>query len=189
MPSLVAAAAARSKGNKKAKARAEKTTKKLNRATPSQTMSAGLKPCANNLNAFADGLPKRKRNIVELVKQIETLQARAVLRCLHLLPLADTTAAAAFAKRAAGNGTEAATLLGEPLSGHLPVLAVDGHAHAASADEHASATPQLHGAEVVGELCDQVACDDGTCESEDGGARVHHASPLAEFCLRGGVGS
>jgi len=108
---------------------------------------------------------------------------------LNLLPLADTAAAAALAECAAGDGAEAATLLGEPLSGHLSVLAVDGHAHAASADEHASATPQLHGAEVVGELCDQVACDDRAGESEYGCAGVHHASPLAKFGLCGRVGS
>lgn len=67
MPSLVAAAAAHSKGNKKAKARAKTTTKmptlgkqEAESATPSQTMSAGLEPCAKNLNALAGELPKEK---------------------------------------------------------------------------------------------------------------------------------
>ena len=112
-----------------------------------------------------------------------------MLKALHFFALADITTAAALAERATGDGAEAATLLREPLVGHLPVLAVDGHAHAAGADEHASTAPQLHGAEVVGELSDQVACDDRTCESKDGSARVHHAGPLAEFCLRGGIRS
>lgn len=107
-----------------------------------------------------------------------------------LLSLADTTATAALAQHGTGgNGAETTALVREPLARHLAVLAVDGHGHAAGADEHASAAPQLHGAEVVLELGDQVACDDGARESEDRRARVHHARPLAEFCLRGGVGS
>lgn len=33
---------------------------KAESTTPSRTMSAGLEPCAENLNAFADELPKEK---------------------------------------------------------------------------------------------------------------------------------
>ena len=123
------------------------------------------------------------------VQANKNVASKSSAQGLDLFPLADTATAAALAERSAGDGAEAATLFGEPLAGHLPVLAVDGHAHAAGADEHASATPQLHGAEIVGKLGDQVACDDGTCESEDRSARVHHTGPLAELCLRGGVGS
>ena len=34
---------------------------KAESATPSQMMSAGLKPCAENLNALAVELPKKKK--------------------------------------------------------------------------------------------------------------------------------
>jgi hypothetical protein len=64
MPPL-AAAATHSKGNKKGKAKI--TTKmtttgdqKPESATRSQKTSAGLEPCAMNLNALADELPKEK---------------------------------------------------------------------------------------------------------------------------------
>lgn len=67
------------------------------------------------------------------------------------------------------------------------MLRVDRGAHAAGGQEHAGARPQLDGPEVVQELRDQVAGDDGPREGRRRGARVHHAGPLAELGLGGGV--
>jgi hypothetical protein len=88
-------------------------------------------------NAVAD--ERQKKEKLNCLSRNEHYHQRE--RGLHLFPLTGAAAAEALADCTAGDGAEATLLVGEPLPGHLPVLAVDGHAHAARADEHASAAP------------------------------------------------
>lgn len=116
-------------------------------------------------------------------------QSKRRKRRSNLLPLAGSAAAPALAQVNTSNRAETAALVREPLVGHGAMLGVDTHGHAAGGEEHASAAPQLDCAEVVGEFRDEVTGDDGAGEGEDGAAGVHHARPLAELGLGGGVGA
>ena len=152
---------------------------------------AGDEPCAIE-NSRTHVLHDERRKMLKCIARQQPASQTMTNPTLNLLSLADTTAAAAPALAqhcSGGDCAEATTLVGEPLSCHLAVLAVDGHGHAAGADEHASATPELDSAEVVLELRDQVASNHWAREGKDCCARVHHARPLAEFGLRSRVGS